>query len=108
MKTAEAGDLVANLGSYNWRRFFRKHWSRVFDVFVASTIGFSVQNTVVWGRLMPVSPETVGHIDHESGQMRGIGHFGGCDVHAVFPTPVWLSLTDVTLEVDTESRGVHA
>ena len=57
MHTAQAGDLVAHLGSYNGRRFFRKHLSRFFHVCVASTIGFQVENTVVWGRRMPVSPE---------------------------------------------------
>jgi hypothetical protein len=88
--------------------FCRKPWSRCFDVLVASTIGFEVQNPVVWGRLMPVSPETGGHRDQASCPRRGLGHSGGGDVHAVVQTPGRCGSPAVTRAGETASIVGHA
>ena len=65
MKTAHAGDLVANLGQENRRRFFRKHGDRFLHVFGATPVGLQIQDARGWGARMAVGPETVGHIDHQ-------------------------------------------
>ena len=49
---------------------------------------------------MDVSPQTVGHIDHEQRQIRGIGDPGRGDVHEVFQTPVLFGIPEVTLDLE--------
>ena len=100
MNAAQAGDVVENLGEENGLRFFRKHFYRFFHVFVTSTIGLQVQDTVVWVPCMDVSPKTVSHIDHEQRQIRRICDPDGGDVHDVFQAPVLFGIPEVKLDLE--------
>jgi hypothetical protein len=107
MNTAQAGHLVENLGSYNGLRFFRKHFYRFLHVFVASTVGFQVQDAVGWVTRMDVSPEPIGHIDHEQRQMRRLRAPRRGDVHEVFQAPVLFGITEVQLDLEPQAIRVH-
>src|SRR5215510_9172714 len=44
---------------------------------------------------MAISPETVGYIDHEQGQIRRIRDSCGGDIHKVFQAPVLFSISKI-------------
>jgi hypothetical protein len=73
---------------------------RLLYVCVVSTIGFQVQDAVVWGTLPYISPELRCHIDHERRQMCRIGDPYGGDIHEVFQTSVLFGIPEVTLELE--------
>jgi hypothetical protein len=108
MHAAQASALVANLGSYNGRRFFRQHFSRFLHVLVAATGGLQGQDAVVRVPGMDVRPKTVGHIDHAQRPMRRLRHPGGGAVHAVFQPPVLLGVPDVPFALAPQSIIVPA
>src|SRR5215510_9237718 len=56
---------------------------------------------------MAVSPETVGDIDHEQGQIRRIRNSRGGDIHEVFQTPVLFGISKVKLDLEPQTVIVH-
>src|SRR5712664_1333351 len=88
-------------------RLFRKHFYRLLHVFVAATVGFQVQDAVVWVTRMDISPEPIGHIDHEQRQIRRIGDPCRGDVHEVFQAPVLFGVPEVKLDLEPQSIIVY-
>ena len=88
-------------------RFFRKHLYRFLDVLVATTVGFQIQNAVVWVARMAVSPETVGHMHHAQRQIRRLDDSGGGHGHKVFQAPVLFGIPKVQLDVEPQTIIVH-
>ncbi len=107
MNTAQAGDLIENLSQYNRLRFFRKHLYRFLHVFVATIVGFQVEDAVVWIPCMAVSPETVGYMDHDQGQIRRIRDSRGRDIHEVFQAPVLFGIPKVKLDLEPQPIIVY-
>jgi hypothetical protein len=107
MKTAQAGTLVAKLGEYKGLRLFRKHCYRLRYVRVASTLGFQVQDAVIWGALPSVSAAWVRPIAHAQRQIGRLGAPAGGDIHEVFHAPVLGRIPAVTREVEPSPLGVH-
>jgi hypothetical protein len=105
MKTAQAGTLVAKLGEYKGLRLFRKHCYRLRYVRVASTLGFQVQDAVIWGALPSVSAAWVRPIDHAQRQIGRLGAPAGGDIHEVFHAPVLGRIPTVTREVEPSPLG---
>jgi hypothetical protein len=56
---------------------------------------------------MAVSPETVGYIAHEQGQIRRIRDSRGSDIHEVFQAPVLFSISKVKLDLEPRAIIVH-
>src|SRR5262249_33565192 len=56
---------------------------------------------------MAISPETVGYIDHEQGQIRRIRDSRGGDIHEVFQAPVLFSVSKVKLDLEPQTVIVH-
>src|SRR5215475_14804776 len=56
---------------------------------------------------MAGSPEIVGYIDHEQGQIRRIGDPCGGDVHEVFQAPVLFGIPKVKLNLEPQAIIVH-
>ena len=107
MNAAQAGNLVDDLSEENGLRFFRKHFYRLLHVFVAATVGFQVQDAVVWITRMDISPEAVRHIDHEQRQIRRIGDACWRDVHEVLEAPVLFGIPEVKLNLEPQAIVVH-
>lgn len=82
MQTTPAGDLVEHLASYNGRRLFRQHVSRLRHVLVAVPVGLPGQDARVGGTRMAVSPETVRDLDQAPRPRRRLGDASGRDVQA--------------------------
>ena len=93
MKTAQAGNLVENLGPYNGRRFFRKHWYGFRHVCGAAAVGLHVQDTGGGIARRARRPEMVGHIDQEHRQRCGLRDPGRGDVQAVCQPPGLLGVS---------------
>ena len=108
MHPAQAGDLSEHLGQENRRRFFRKHLYRFLHVVVAPTVGLQVEDAVGWLARMAVSPETVGDIDHDQGQIRRMRASRGRDMQEVLQAPGLLSLSTVKRDVAPQTVLVHA
>ena len=107
MNTASTGDLGANLRQYIRLRFFRKHFYRLFHIVVAAIGGFQVEDAVAWIARMAVSPETIGDIDQEQGQIRRMRHSCGSDLPEVFQAPGLCGISKVTLDWEPQSVIVH-
>jgi hypothetical protein len=56
---------------------------------------------------MAISPETVGYIDHEQGQIRRIRDSRGSAVHEVFQAPVLFGVPKVKLDLEPQTVIVH-
>ena len=52
---------------------------------------------------MAVSPETVGYIDHEQGQIRRIRDSRGGNIHEVFQAPILFGIPEVKLDLEPQA-----
>ncbi len=108
MNTAQAIDLVENLGEENWLRLCRKPFYRLLHVFGDTTGGFHVQDAIIWDTLTDGKSDPMCDMEHEQRQGRRLGDPCWCNVHTVFQAPGLCGIPAVALALEPQARVVPA